>query len=77
MDDSIDALPAKEPTTALPMEATPTAIGPLSGTHQPLTQLLYDSGLRLLEHSRLRVHEPGFYPGPDHRRRWPGLVVGC
>lgn len=58
MDGSIDALPAKGPTTALAMEATPTAIGPLSGTHQPMTELLYDSGLRLMEYPRLRVKSP-------------------
>lgn len=58
LDDSIDALPAKGPTTALAMEATPTAIGPLSGTHQPMAELLYDSGLRLMEYPRLRVKSP-------------------
>lgn len=40
------------------MEETPAVIGPLFGTHQPLTELLYDSGLRLMEYPRLRVKSP-------------------
>jgi hypothetical protein len=37
------------------MEETHAVIGPLFGTHQPLTELLYDSGLSLMGFPRLRA----------------------
>ncbi|GAB4539066.1 MAG: hypothetical protein Kow0063_27530 [Anaerolineae bacterium] len=59
----IDALRAKKPKhlpTVLTREEVKTVIAALSGTEQLIVQLLYGSGLRLLECLRLWVKDLDF-----------------
>ena len=59
----IDALRAKKPKrlpTVLTKEEVRRVLGHLSGTHQLMANLLYGSGLRLMECLRLRVKDLDF-----------------
>lgn len=59
----IDVIWAKKPQrlpTVLSQEETRRLIAYLSGTHRLMTQLLYGSGLRLMECLRLRVKDVDF-----------------
>jgi integrase len=63
LDDTINAVRAKRPKrlpTVLTREEARTVIRMLSGTHQLMAQLLYGSGLRLMECVRLRVKDLDF-----------------
>ena len=60
---SIDAVRAKRPKrlpTVMTREEVRAVIAALSGTHQLMAQLLYGSGLRLVECLRLRVKDLDF-----------------
>ena len=63
IDASIDAVRAKRPKrlpVVLTKEEVGQVIGQLSGTHRLMAQLLYGSGLRLMECVRLRVKDLDF-----------------
>ena len=63
LDGPIDAMRAKRPKrlpTVLTKEETLNVIGQLSGTHRLMANLLYGSGLRLMECLRLRVKDVDF-----------------
>jgi site-specific recombinase XerD len=70
---SIDSVRAKRPKrlpTVLTKEETLRVFGFLSGTHQLMAKLLYDSGLRLIKCVRLRVKDVDFaqrQPASSHR----------
>lgn len=63
LDFPIDALRATKPKhlpTVLTKEEVPRVLGHLSGAHQLMANLLYGSGLRLMECLRLRVKDLDF-----------------
>ncbi len=63
LDFPIDAVRAKRPKrlpTVLTREEVRKVLGQLSGTHRLMAQLLYGSGLRLMECVRLRVKDVDF-----------------
>jgi len=63
LDGPIDSIRAKRPKrlpTVLTKDEVRRVIGELSGTHRLMAQLLYGSGLRLMECVRLRVKDIDF-----------------
>jgi integron integrase len=76
LDVPIDAVRAKKPkrlSTVLTKEEVRKLLGCLSGTHKLMAQLLYGSGLRLLEGLRLRVKDIDFAQHPIVVRDGKGM----
>lgn len=78
IDASIDAMRAKRPKrlpVVLTKEEVDQVIGQLSGTHRLMAQLLYGSGLRLMECVRLRVKDLDFAQQQTCAERSRSIII--